>query len=134
MKINDLSVGMSYELRKTFCEKDLFAFAELSLDSNPVHLDASYAAQSIFKKQIVHGFLTGSLISAIIGTKMPGPGSIYLHQDMDFRKPVYLGEEVRAVVTVTNIKMEKSIVYLQTNCYNSQNEIVIEGNAIIKLI
>lgn len=134
MKINDLSVGMSYELRKTFSEQDLFAFAELSLDSNPVHLDASYAAQSIFKKQIVHGFLTGSLISAIIGTKMPGPGSIYLHQDIDFRKPVYLGEEVRAVVTVTNIKIEKSIVYLQTNCYNSQNEIVIEGNAIIKLI
>ncbi len=134
MKINDLSVGMSYELRKTFSEQDLFAFAELSLDSNPVHLDASYAAQSIFKKQIVHGFLTGSLISAIIGTKMPGPGSIYLHQDMDFRKPVYLGEEVCAVVTITNIKAEKSIVYLQTNCYNSQNEIVIEGNAIIKLM
>lgn len=134
MQINDLSVGMSYELRKTFCEKDLFTFADLSLDSNPVHLDASYAAQSIFKKQIVHGFLTGSLISAIIGTKMPGPGSIYLHQDMDFRKPVYLGEEVRALVTITNIKTEKSIVYLQTNCYNSQNEIVIEGNAVIKLI
>lgn len=134
MEIKDLSVGMSCELRKTFSEEDVRAFAELSLDRNPVHLNADYAAQSIFKRQIVHGFLTGSLISAIIGTKMPGPGSIYLHQDMDFKKPVYIGDEVRAVVTVSNIKTEKSIVYLQTNCYNQQNEVVVEGNAIIKLI
>ena len=134
MKINDLTIGMTCELRKTFFENDVVSFASLSLDTNPVHLDAEYAAKSIFKKQIVHGFLTGSLISAIIGTKMPGPGSIYLHQEMNFKKPVFLGEEVRAVVTITSIKEEKSIVYLQTNCYNPQNEIVVEGSAIIKLI
>lgn len=134
MKIEDLYIGLSYELKRTFYEKDVLSFADLSMDNNPVHINKKFANQSIFKRQIVHGFLSGSLFSAIIGTKMPGIGSIYLHQEMNFKKPVYIGEEVRAVVTITDIKFEKSIVYLQTNCYDPQNEVTIEGKAIIKLI
>lgn len=133
MKIEELKIGDSFELCKSFSEQDVNLFSKLSLDTNPIHIDEDYAKDSIFKRKIVHGFLSSSLISAIIGTRLPGPGSIYLHQELNFKKPVYIGEQVRALVTINDIKLEKSIVYLQTNCYNSNNEITIEGNAIIKL-
>lgn len=133
MNIKDLVVGQTCEMRKTFTEEDVKFFSVLSNDTNPIHLDSEYASKSIFKKQIVHGYLSSSLISAIIGTKMPGPGSIYLHQDLNFRRPVFIGEEVRAEVTVQDINIEKSTVTLQTNCYNPNNEITVEGSAIIKL-
>lgn len=133
MKIEELKIGDSFELCKSFSEQDVNLFSKLSLDTNPIHIDEDYAKDSIFKRKIVHGFLSSSLISAIIGTRLPGAGSIYLHQELNFKKPVYIGEQVRALVTINDIKLEKSIVYLQTNCYNSNNEITIEGNAIIKL-
>lgn len=133
MIINELIIGQKCEMRKVFSEDDVKSFSLLSNDTNPIHLDESYASNFIFKKRIVHGFLSSSLFSAIIGTIMPGPGSIYLHQDLDFRKPVYIGEEVRAVVEITNIKVEKSVVYLSTKCYNEKDEITVEGNAVIKL-
>lgn len=133
MKIEELKIGDSFELCKSFSEQDVNLFSKLSLDTNPIHIDEDYAKDSIFKRKIVHGFLSSSLISAIIGTRLPGPGSIYLHQELNFKKPVYIGEQVRALVTINDIKLEKSIIYLQTNCYNSNNEITIEGNAIIKL-
>ncbi len=104
------------------------------MDFNPVHLDEKYVENTIFKKRIVHGYLYGSLISAIIGTKMPGPGSIYIHQEMNFKKPVFLDEVVTAVVKITEIKPEKSIIYLETICYKNNNEIVLDGKAIIKLV
>lgn len=132
MKIKDLFIGQSCEMSKTFTEQDVETFSILSLDTNPIHLDDKYAESTIFKRKIVHGFLSSSLISAIIGTKMPGPGSIYLHQEMNFKKPVFIGDIVKAVVTITDIKREKSIVYLQTNCYNGNGEITVEGKAVIK--
>lgn len=133
MIINELIIGQKCEMRKVFSEDDVKSFSLLSNDTNPIHLDESYASNFIFKKRIVHGFLSSSLFSAIIGTIMPGPGSIYLHQDLDFRKPIYIGEEVRAVVEITSIKVEKSVVYLSTKCYNEKDEITVEGNAVIKL-
>lgn len=132
MKIEDFKIGQSCELRKIFSEEDVLKFASLSLDTNPIHIDKQYAEKSVFGKQIVHGFLSSSLISAVIGTKMPGPGSIYLHQNLNFKKPVYIGDEVKAIVTIKDINIEKSIIYLDTMCYNSLDNIVIEGNAIIK--
>ena len=86
----------------------------------------------IFKQRIVHGFLSGSLISAVIGTILPGKGAIYLHQDMDFKKPVYIGEEITAVVEVERLKEEKRICYLQTRCENREGEVKISGSAIVK--
>ena len=133
MKIDDLFIGQSCEMSKTFTEQDVLTFSVLSLDTNPIHLDEKYSESTIFKRRIVHGFLSSSLISAIIGTKMPGPGSIYLHQEMNYKKPVFIGDLVKAVVTVTDINREKSIVYLQTNCYNSNNELTVEGKAVIKV-
>ena len=134
MKIEDLYIGQSAKLSKRFTDSDVRQFAEISLDKNPVHLNQDYASHSMFKSRIVHCFLSSSLISAIIGTIMPGEGSIYLKQDLNFRKPIYLDELVTAEVTITEIKKDKSIVYLSTNCYNEKNELAVEGSAIIKLL
>jgi len=125
-------VGDKETVKKTFTSEEVELFAVLSTDKNPVHLDDTYAANTIFKKRIVHGFLVGSLISAILGNKMPGNGSIYLSQAMSFKRPVYLNDEVTCVVEIMEIISEKSIYKLSTNCYNSNNEIVVEGNAVIK--
>ena len=133
MKIEEFYVGQSASLKKVFSSDDVKAFAERSLDKNPIHLDEAYAEQSLFGKRIVHGFFVGSLISAVFGTVLPGEGAIYLHQEMNFRKPVYHGEEIKATVTVTNIKKEKSILYFDTKCENERGEIVIDGNAVLKV-
>lgn len=133
MRIEEFYVGQSASLKKVFSSDDVKAFAELSLDKNPIHLDETYAGQSLFGKRIVHGFFVGSLISAVFGTVLPGEGAIYLHQEMNFRKPVYHGEEIKATVTVTNIKKEKSILYFDTKCENERGEIVIDGNAVLKV-
>ncbi len=134
MKINDLFIGQSCSLSKSFSLKDVEEFAKLSMDDNPVHLDSVYASNSLFGKRIVHGYLTSSLFSAIIGTKMPGNGSIYIKQDLTFKKPVFHDEVITATVTVRDIKLEKSIVFLDTICTKNNGEVAIEGNAIVKLI
>lgn len=133
MKIEEFYIGQSASLKKKFSSDEVKAFAELSLDRNPIHLDEKYAEQSRFGDRIVHGFLVGSLFSAIFGTELPGEGAIYLHQEMNFRKPVYHGEEITATVTVTNIKKEKSVLYFDTKCENAKGEIVIDGNAVLKI-
>ena len=127
-----LKIGNTAQISKKFSLKEVELFAELSLDKNPIHLDEQYAVSTIFKTRIVHGFLVGSLISAVIGTILPGKGSIYLHQDMDFKRPVYIEEEITAIVTITQINIEKELYYLETKCINSVGEIKIIGNAIIK--
>ena len=134
MKISDLHIGQSYSLSKSFSLKDVEQFAELSMDHNPVHLEQEYASHSLFGKRIVHGYLTSSLFSAIIGTKMPGPGSIYIKQDLTFKKPVFHDEMITATVTIRDIKTEKYIIFLDTICTKNNGEIAIEGNAIVKLI
>lgn len=133
MKIDDFYVGQTASLKKMFGSDEVKAFAELSLDKNPIHLNEAYAEQTIFGNRIVHGFLVGSLISAVFGTQLPGEGAIYLHQEMNFRKPVYHGEEITATVTVTNIRKEKSILYFDTKCENGRGEVVIDGNAVLKI-
>ena len=134
MKIDELYVGQSCSLSKRFTLEDVKTFAGLSQDNNPVHLDLEYAEKSIFNNRIVHGFLSGSLFSAIIGTQLPGNGSIYLGQTLNFKKPVYHDQLVTATVTVTDIRKDKPIVKLSTVCKNEQDEVVIDGEAIIKLI
>ena len=128
----ELRIGQTASLTKAFTEQDVTLFAELSLDKNDLHLNEDYAKETVFKQRIVHGFLTGSLISAVIGTVLPGKGAIYLHQDLDFKKPVYFGEKITAVVTVERLKEEKRICYLQTQCVNEGGEVKISGNAIVK--
>ena len=128
----NLTIGQTASLTKAFTEQDVNLFAELSLVMNELHINDDYAKESIFKQRIVHGFLSGSLISAVIGTLLPGKGAIYLHQDMDFKKPVYIDEEITAIVVVEKLKEEKHICYLQTQCVNREGEVKISGNAIVK--
>lgn len=133
MKIDDFYIGQSASLKKVFRSDEVLAFADLSLDKNPIHIDENYAEQGLFGKRIVHGFLVGSLISAVFGTKLPGEGAVYLHQEMNFRKPVFHGDEITAIVTVTNVRKDKSIIYFDTKCENDRGEVVIDGKAILKV-
>lgn len=133
MRIDDFYIGQSASLKKTFDSDEVALFAALSLDKNPIHLDEDYAEKSMFGRRIVHGFLVGSLISAVFGTKLPGEGAIYLHQEMNFRKPVYHGDEITATVEVTDIRKDKSILYFSTICKNERGEVVIDGKAILKV-
>lgn len=130
----DIKIGDKASLSKKFSYDEVKKFSILSEDINPVHLNSEYAEKTIFKKPIVHGFLFGSLISAIIANKLPGPGSIYLGQEMKFTKPVYHNEVVTAEVKVLEIREDKNIYTLSTICYNNLNEVVLEGKAIVKLV
>jgi 3-hydroxybutyryl-CoA dehydratase len=128
-----LNIGDKASIEKQFTENDIITFSNLSLDKNPIHIDKDFASKSIFKKQICHGFLIGSLISAVIANKLPGVGSIYLSQTLNFKKPVYIDDTVEAMVEVTEIILEKKIVKLNTLCFNQNKEIVIEGQAVLKV-
>ncbi len=133
MKINELYVGQSASISRRFTTKEVELFSDLCMDKNPVHLDEEYAKKSIFGDRIVYGYLTASLFSGIIGSILPGAGSIYLNQNMNFRKPVYHNELITATCTITHIREDKPIVTLETICRNEKNEIVIDGTALIKL-
>ena len=105
--IEDLKIGQKASFEKLVNSNDINIFSNLTGDFNPVHTDEKFAKESIFKKRIVHGFLTGSLISTVIASKLPGPGSIYLKQELKFLSPVFIGEIVKAEVTILEINSEK---------------------------
>lgn len=126
--IEDLKLGQEASFSKTIEDGDIRSFAGLSGDNNPVHLDENYAAATRFKARIAHGMLTASLISAVIGTQLPGPGAIYLSQTLRFKAPVYVGALVRAVVSVAEINLEKKRVRLNCRC-EVDGKAVIEGEA-----
>ena len=128
MSIEQLSVGQSAQSEKTVTQADIVAFADISGDHNPVHLDAAFAATTPFKGIIAHGMLSASFISAILGTELPGEGTIYLGQNLKFLAPVRIGDTVRTVVTVKEIVAEKRRVICQTACYVGDT-MVIDGEA-----
>jgi len=126
----ELEVGMEASYSKTITNEDVLAFAELSGDTNPVHLDDAYAAGTMFKGRIAHGFLTASLISTVLGTKLPGPGCIYLSQSLKFRAPVRIGDEVVAKARIAGLDAEKGRAVLVTECAVNGKS-VIDGEAIM---
>jgi 3-hydroxybutyryl-CoA dehydratase len=128
--IEDLRVGMSADYVRTVSEADIIAFAELSGDNNPVHLDAAYAATTMFKGQIAHGMLSAAFISTALGTKLPGYGCIYMSQDLRFKAPVRIGDIVRTEVTVSEVIADKKRAVLQTKCYVG-DKVVLEGTAMM---
>jgi 3-hydroxybutyryl-CoA dehydratase len=128
--LEDLSVGMSARYARTVTEADLVLFAGISGDSNPVHMDATYAAKTRFGGRIVHGMLSASFLSTVIGSKLPGPGTIYLKQNLNFRAPVRIGDTVEASVTVADIVREKARIVLQTVCRVGET-VVIDGDALV---
>ena len=126
----DLSVGDSAGMIRTVTDAVIQAFAEVSTDSNPVHLDQAYAEGTMFKGRIAHGMLSGAYISAVIGMQLPGPGTIYLSQSLRFRRPVRLGDVVDVRVTVEALDPARGEVTLSTICEVAGKR-VVEGEAVV---
>jgi len=126
----DLAVGMSANFGKTVTEADILLFSGVSGDTNPVHLNQVYAEGTRFRGRISHGLLSAGFISAVIGTRMPGPGSIYVSQTLQFKAPVRPGDTVTARVSVAGMMPERNRVVLQTRCYVG-DRLVIDGEAVI---
>jgi 3-hydroxybutyryl-CoA dehydratase len=115
---------------RTVTEADIVLFAQVSGDNNPVHLDEAFAAQTPFKARIAHGMLSAAYISAVIGTQLPGPGTIYMQQALRFKRPVKIGDEVTTIATVTEIDPVKGRVSIETVCLVGGKP-VIEGEALV---
>ena len=128
--LEDLSVGQSAMFGKTVTEADIAGFAGVSGDTNPIHLHDGFARSTRFGQRIAHGMLSGSFISTVIGTKLPGPGAIYISQTMNFMAPVLIGETITAVATVSAIDAQKRRVTLKTQCLNG-DKVVIDGEAVV---
>ena len=128
--LEDLKVGQSAMFGRTVTEADIAAFAGVSGDTNPIHLHDAFARTTRFGQRIAHGMLSGSFISAVIGTKLPGPGSVYISQTMEFKAAVLIGETITAVATITAIDERRRRVTLKTQCLNG-DKVVIDGEALI---
>jgi 3-hydroxybutyryl-CoA dehydratase len=128
--IEDMKQGLSASHSKTVTAADIESFAELSGDTNPVHLDEAYALTTPFKARIAHGMLSVGFISAVLGTKLPGPGAVYMSQTLRFKAPVKIGDTVIATCTVTELIAEKRRAVLSTIC-KVGDTVVIEGEAMV---
>lgn len=126
--LEDLSVGMSASFAKTVTEADIVNFAGVSGDTNPVHLNQDFAEATLFRGRIAHGMLSAGFISTVFGTRLPGPGCIYLSQDLRFKAPVKIGDTVTATVTIREILTEKARIIFDTVCKVGET-VVVEGEA-----
>ena len=129
--IEELTIGQQARFSKTITETDIYLFAGVSGDFNPAHVDETFAAGTYFKTRIAHGMLTASFISTIIGTLLPGPGSIYMSQTVNFLAPVKIGETVTAIAEVVDIISDKKRVRLKTWCVNQDGITVLDGEAMV---
>ena len=128
----DLSVGMAERLSKTVSSSDVVGFAEVTGDRNPIHLSEHFAAKTPFGTRIAHGLYTASLISAVLGTRLPGPGAVYISQTLNFRAPVKIGDTVDVIVEVAELIPEKSRARLTCIC-KVGDEVVLDGEALVKV-
>ena len=128
----DLSVGMTERLAKTVSSSDVVGFAQLTGDRNPIHLSEHFAAKTSFRTRIAHGLYTASLISAVLGTRLPGPGAIYISQTLNFRAPVKIGDQVDVSVTVAELNPERQRARLTCIC-KVRDEVVLDGEALVKV-
>lgn len=128
--LEDLHVGREARYARTITEADVVLFAGICGDTNPVHLNEVYAGKTMFKGRIAHGMLSASLISTILGTRLPGPGTIYISQNLKFKAPVRIGDTVEAVVSVKEIQESRKRAVLATVC-SVGDTVVIEGEATV---
>lgn len=126
--IEEIKIGMSASYSQTITDADIKAFAGISGDRNPIHLDEHYAENSRYKRRIAHGLMTASYFSALFGTKIPGEGCVYVSQTLNFKRPVYIGDTVIATVEVININLDRRRVFFKTTC-KVKNKIVTDGEA-----
>jgi 3-hydroxybutyryl-CoA dehydratase len=129
--IDQLGLGDTAEFTKTISESDIYLFAGLTGDLNPAHINEPYAQKTFFKARIAHGMLMAGFISAVIGMQLPGPGSIYIRQELKFLAPARIGDTITARVEVTQINSEKNRITLRTTCTNQENTLVLDGEATI---
>ncbi|MDR1732832.1 MAG: MaoC family dehydratase [Synergistaceae bacterium] len=128
---DELSPGMTASLSHTVTQEDVDRFADVTGDHNPIHAEGDFARASRFGRPIAHGMLGGGLISAVMGTKLPGPGNMYMEQTLRFRKPVFIGDTITATVEITDLIPEKYRLRLSTICTNQDGDRVIEGEALL---
>jgi 3-hydroxybutyryl-CoA dehydratase len=124
-------LGERASLAKTVTDEDVQRLAEVTSDFNPLHLDEDYARKTRFGRRIAHGVFSGGLISAVLGNKLPGPGSIYLSQQIEFLAPVYIGDTITATVEVISWRPDKRIITLKTNVHNQDGTQVVTGQAVL---
>lgn len=124
-------IGQTVRYQKTIQDEDVRLFAQVTGDTNPLHLDETYAQKTRFRGRIAHGILTLGLISAVLGTRLPGPGAIYLEQQVRFLHPVRIGDTITAEVTVLAWHPEKRRLRVQTRCYNQDDIMVLDGEALL---
>lgn len=132
MKVRtDFTIGERAKITKTVSEEDIIMFAKVVEDYNLIHFDSNFAGRTRFKRRIVHGILGAGLISAVLGTKLPGSGSIYISQNLKFTYPVYIGDTLTAEVEVLDWNPSKGIIKLYTRCSNQAGKNVIIGEAVL---
>jgi 3-hydroxybutyryl-CoA dehydratase len=129
--IKELKVGDAARIQKTISEADVYLYAGITGDLNPAHVNEEYAKNTFFKTRIAHGMLTAGYISTVLGNRLPGPGSIYIHQSVNFLAPVHFGDTITAQAEVSTIDLEKNRVKLKTTCMNQEGTIVLDGEAIV---
>lgn len=127
----NLRVGVSASLSREITDDDIAAFAEVTGDHNPIHTDKDFARRTRFGRPIAHGMFAASLLSAVLGNDLPGKGSVYLSQTLQFLAPVYSGDTVTARVTVTHIREDKPVITLETVCENQSGDTLIRGEALV---
>ena len=131
MTIQEMEIGDHASVTKTVSETDVYLFAGITGDLNPAHTNEVAASKTMFKTRIAHGMLGAGYISAVLGMYLPGPGTIYMGQELKFTKPVHIGDTVTATATVEEIILEKNRVILDTTVVNQDGEIVIKGKATV---
>ena len=129
--IDKLQVGDAAEFAKTVSETDIYLYAGITGDFNPAHVNENYAKNTFFKTRIAHGMLTAGFISAIIANQLPGPGTIYLKQELSFLAPVHIGDTITARVEIIELNTEKNRVRLKTTCSNQDGVMVLEGFGLV---
>ena len=129
LSIDQLSIGQSATFSKTISESDVYLFAGVTGDVNPAHINEAYASGTHFKTRIAHGMLSAGLISAVLGTQLPGPGSIYLSQTLQFIAPVYIGDTITATATVKELLPQRNRAVVKTVCTNQDGAVVVQGEA-----
>ncbi|MFC0385355.1 MaoC family dehydratase [Muricoccus vinaceus] len=132
IRFEELRLGQSARFAKTITEADILLFSAVSGDSNPVHLDEEAGAASFFGGRVAHGMLTASLISGLLGTRLPGPGAVYVSQTLRFRAPVRIGQTVAATAEVTGLDPERRRATLRTHC-TAAGVLVLEGEAVVMI-
>ena len=129
--IHEMKIGDTASMAKTVTEYDIYQFAGVTGDFNPIHINKEYASGTFFKGRIAHGMLSAGFISAVVGTKLPGTGCIYVSQTVNFRAPVRIGDTITTTAEVVELMVEKNRVRLKTTCTNQDGTLVVDGEALM---